>query len=138
MAIDAKRMQTLLLTSSGEALRKEAVITFGSIGPLLNKPVKEQRALASAYEQKGTPCDLFIAAFILGDLGSRAGASTHGAWQAQKSLELFKLAAEKGSPSAWFQLGGYYFDRKRPREAVDPYRKAAELGPEVSHHRQSK
>ena len=72
MAIDAKRMQTLLLTSSCEELRKEAVITFGSIGPLLNKPVKEQRALASAYEQKGTPCDLFIAAFILGDLGSRA------------------------------------------------------------------
>ena len=123
-----RRTHTRLLKSSAIEVRKEALITAVTLGPILLKPEAEQRSFADAAEQKGTACDLFVAACILGDLGSRAGASTHGAWQMQKSHELMERAAEKGSPSAAMQLGVEHRARGRPKEAMAAFKKAAILG----------
>jgi TPR repeat protein len=117
-------MQMHLLNSTYEDVRKEAVITFASIGPILMKPVTEQRTLALQFEAKGSGCDLFVSSTIFRELGDR-----------KRSLQLLELAARKGSPSAEVNLGGHYLEKKDFKLAFKHYGKAAELGNPIAQHK---
>src|SRR5262249_17221584 len=120
--IARQALERVLRMGKNEAYtRKELAYSYQSLGDCEAAIPHAQRALSLAEEpdlRAGLHATL---AYCYAEVGDRASAVTHGEAAVQADPQDLK---------SWINLGGLYFEDRKPREALACFERAAALDPE--------